>query len=579
MTWKLLDCANANPNCRAHNQTVDANPDIAGIGVIVGFLSTTCLAFCIAFTVIFLDRYERIVNFYRRRFTKNKEEYHHDVDASYWRSTAFWARVLSKNLLAFSDTQLLTGLAIQFTAMLKHCEISVYHFRIVTELAFLTTITHLLTVIALRNYFVKYRWINLPRIFFMLGNLALLGYTSFVAYSYDLAGLDISMSLACFYQGERPELKAAFGGKWAALIVGAIGGHATVILAMYWLKDPEEGDRRQWWWYFGAAFRTWFVAPVYSIYGLWMAGDGLQHTQALGTPNVEIRGDGENMWNFGQFLPVLLLALPLFAGWESFWEEKDQDRLGRFGRLSGVPRHNTANQIVGFEMQSPKGGSGPVQRHDTSSDVSVEERAIESLGPSPAHTLHHSSTSRVSVVQHFSYPSRSTPRLPQSQSSIAESPSLLSFPLPDASLGLDTNIDSQRGPRSSSHHRDWTALKNRHPKHSRSHQRRPSDFRKPRLIIEIIAQQTRLMRIRLHSTINDTFDPTQQRLLLTDRLRRKPLPDTICIAVAYTAIGENGRNHVHEIGPERRISFTVRDRAICVPWGFAEEDVQLAGYG
>jgi hypothetical protein len=33
MTWKVFDCAEHNPNCIARNQTIDANPDIAGIGV------------------------------------------------------------------------------------------------------------------------------------------------------------------------------------------------------------------------------------------------------------------------------------------------------------------------------------------------------------------------------------------------------------------------------------------------------------------------------------------------------------------------------------------------------------------
>ena len=70
----------------------------------------------------------------------------------------------------------LTGLAVQFTALLKHCELSIYHFQIVVELAFLTTVTHLLTLVALRNYFVENRWTSLPRIILMLANLGLLAY-------------------------------------------------------------------------------------------------------------------------------------------------------------------------------------------------------------------------------------------------------------------------------------------------------------------------------------------------------------------------------------------------------------------
>ena len=200
----------------------------------------------------------------------------------------------------------------------------------------------------------------------------------FIAYSYDLAGLDLSTSLACFFQGDRPRLKQAFGGKWACLIVGAIGGHVTVILAMYYLKEPDENRRKSWLWYLGAAFRTWIVAPIYSIYGIWMAGDGLKNTQALGTPTVNIVGS-EREWNFGQFLPVLLLALPLFAGWESFWEEKDEDRDNRFGRRSmraPGPTTNSHRDII--SIQAPKQTS--TERQRSSPDVSVEEKAIEGSG-------------------------------------------------------------------------------------------------------------------------------------------------------------------------------------------------------
>lgn len=354
---------------------------------------TTLFAFLIAFTVLFLDRIEDIVNFYRRHFQKDKPEYEQnhvgfDEEGPYWRSVAFWSRVLSKNLLAFSDTQLLTGLAIQFTAMIKHCSMSVYHFRIVVDLAFLTTVTHLLTVVALRNYFVKNRWINLPRIFFMLANLGLLGYTSFVAYSYDLADIALSDSLACFFHKDRPPFPAAFGGKWALLLIGAIGGHVAVIAAMYWLKDPKKSSKKGRWywyiWYIGAVLRTWFVAPVYAIYGIYMASTGLSETQALGSPpqGVHIEGN-ESEWNFGQFLPVLLLALPIFAGWESFWEEKDEDRDNRFGRPGARKSRNTMGmQSLDLGYQMKKMG------HRHSRDPSAEERYIESRHPSRADTAY-----------------------------------------------------------------------------------------------------------------------------------------------------------------------------------------------
>ncbi|KAF2682878.1 hypothetical protein K458DRAFT_56781 [Lentithecium fluviatile CBS 122367] len=444
-------------DCYTRDQIVQANPDIAGVGVIIGFLSTTCLAFLVAISVLFLDRYEKIVNLFRRNITKNEDVYEHDEKEAYWRSPTFWSRVLSKNLLALADTQLLTGLAIQFAAMLRHCDLSIYHFQIVTELAFLTTVTHLLTVVTLRNYFVKYKWINMPRIFFMLGNLALLGYTSFVSYSYDLAGLDLSTSLACFFQGERPPFRAAFGGKWAALLIGAIGGHVTVILAMYVLEDDNDNAKHQntkknsskWSWlkWIGAIFRTWIVAPIYAIYGVYMAGSGLKDTQALGNPDVRMNGS-EGDWGFGQFLPVLLLALPVFAGWESFWEEKDEDRENRFGpRGSQAGSRSALNMFDG--QKSPKS-------HQRSRDTSVEERRIESssrqrsasrVSVSPLDTPRQRSTSHISIsplpTPQFPSPLH-TPQVPTS------SPHL-SPPLPSASPNIGQGRSSPAVNRSRSH--------------------------------------------------------------------------------------------------------------------------------
>lgn len=103
----------------------------------------------------------------------------------------------------------------------------------------------------------------------MGGNLGLLGYTSFISYTYDLAGLDLSSQLACFYQGERPEFERAFQTKWALLLVGAIGGHTAVILAMYVLPETGEGKKTTFEWVkrVGEVFRTWVLTPVYAIYG------------------------------------------------------------------------------------------------------------------------------------------------------------------------------------------------------------------------------------------------------------------------------------------------------------------------
>lgn len=367
----VLKCKNIHSNCSAKDNVVSANPDIAGIGVIISFLVTTCLASFLAFVVMFLERYNAIRRFVRKSRKMPPKDYARELCT--WRTHMFWFEILSKNLLAFSDTQLLTGLAVQFTALLKHCELSIYHFQIVVELAFLTTVTHLLTLVALRNYFVKNRWTSLPRIILMLANLGLLAYTSYIAYSYGLAGLHASSSLACFYQGDRPHFKAAFAGRWGALLIGAIGGHASVMVAMYFLENKREGSWLVWW----GAIRNWIIAPIYAIYGLVFGGRALSGTQALGTPSVTISGS-EKEWGFGQFLPMLLLALPLLAGWESFREEYEKyHKKANRDRKYSLPSRNSHRNV--YEMKE-----GVIENNNPSPSQRLRSSPFPSPGLSPS---------------------------------------------------------------------------------------------------------------------------------------------------------------------------------------------------
>jgi hypothetical protein len=366
-------------------------------------------------------------------------------------------------LLVCSDIHLLMGFGIQVTGLMKkgECEMSVYHWRVIADLGFLSSVTGLLAVMGLRDNFVQKRWSNTPRVVGVLGNLALCGYTSWVAYSYDRPSLDLNMSISCL---NGAPLNAALVGRWAALMIAAIGAHGSVVLAMYVLDEPKEEERKRWWaWNIGAVFRTWVVAPVYSIYGIYMAGVGLRHTQALGTPNLRNKGS-EREWGFGQLLPILLLALPLLAGWEAFWEEKGEVRKDRSSKKdrrvekgmigSPIPKTSQHSSTETSEEGSSVESTSPIYTpYSLSPDMSEEEKRTESNGSSPeipktyhlsafkdphetyngrpgtiveeeAHTREppaprrqRSTTSRRSM--HFSYPNRALPRSSQARLSQA----------------------------------------------------------------------------------------------------------------------------------------------------------------
>lgn len=64
----------------------------------------------------------------------------------------FAARVVEKVILSLSDQLLLTGTAVLVAGFWTHCSISVYHFALVSDLAWFASTCHLTTVATLERY-------------------------------------------------------------------------------------------------------------------------------------------------------------------------------------------------------------------------------------------------------------------------------------------------------------------------------------------------------------------------------------------------------------------------------------------
>lgn len=64
----------------------------------------------------------------------------------------FWRAVVEKVILSLGDQQLLTGIAILVSGMIRHCTISVYHFAIVSDLAWFSSYVHLLSLFVLQDF-------------------------------------------------------------------------------------------------------------------------------------------------------------------------------------------------------------------------------------------------------------------------------------------------------------------------------------------------------------------------------------------------------------------------------------------
>ncbi len=88
-----------------------------------------------------------------------------------------WSEPLRKAVLAFSDQQSITGIAILVSgySQLASCQpMTVYNWQIMVDLAWFSSITHLTTLTCLRNYFQQRPALRIWRLFCMTINAAIL---------------------------------------------------------------------------------------------------------------------------------------------------------------------------------------------------------------------------------------------------------------------------------------------------------------------------------------------------------------------------------------------------------------------
>ena len=184
-SWKSMgDCAPPNISSCGNPPELQSNPDISGIGVrhlvgvlihslrffykswpgfqiLIGFSASAwfTLGFCIAYSLI------------------NDEDASNSVDIMFldkwptrWRCNSHatskaWSEALQGAVLAFSDLQVITGIAVLISAYSQiSCGLQYYHWQIAVDLAFFSSITHLTTLTCLRRYFQKRRALRVWRL-------------------------------------------------------------------------------------------------------------------------------------------------------------------------------------------------------------------------------------------------------------------------------------------------------------------------------------------------------------------------------------------------------------------------------
>ncbi|KAE9366513.1 hypothetical protein N431DRAFT_429379 [Stipitochalara longipes BDJ] len=119
-------------NCTTY-PPLQANPDISGIGVLIGFLATSYITLlcCVA---------KYILECRQKKATNSA------------RSISRWSFALENLIISLSDQQLVTGISTVIGGFSQlEWGLPVYHFQMVGNLAWFSTMTHILTLTVLRE--------------------------------------------------------------------------------------------------------------------------------------------------------------------------------------------------------------------------------------------------------------------------------------------------------------------------------------------------------------------------------------------------------------------------------------------
>ncbi|GFF25247.1 hypothetical protein IFM46972_01339 [Aspergillus udagawae] len=153
----MSDCTGVNP-CQP-------DPNIAGAGVISGFILTGTLTFIASYAVLYLRRrgsYPIASTIHQQQCGKHRRPKH---------SNGFWIRVLTAFVLQLSDQQLVTGLLLLVCGYAQYWGSSVHHgannLWTVTDVVCYSSFTHAATLLSLCPYFQRHRKLATLRVVIM----------------------------------------------------------------------------------------------------------------------------------------------------------------------------------------------------------------------------------------------------------------------------------------------------------------------------------------------------------------------------------------------------------------------------
>ncbi|KAK3367640.1 hypothetical protein B0H63DRAFT_455721 [Podospora didyma] len=142
---------------------VPADPDIAGVGIVWTFIAVTSLALVLSI----MDVLWMIAKFLNWKYQYPPDQVIEKKEQRWWGFSL--SKFCETVVMACSDQQVFTGGAYALTLRYwKGCEITAYHYNIVSNMMLLTCATHLMSVTITRNYW-RYPFLGVLRVFLVTG--------------------------------------------------------------------------------------------------------------------------------------------------------------------------------------------------------------------------------------------------------------------------------------------------------------------------------------------------------------------------------------------------------------------------
>ncbi len=288
---------------------------------------------------------------------------------------------LERFVLALSDQQLVTGLAVLIAGYTNRCSRSLYHFNIIAALGWFSSTTHLSTLAVLRAYLIDHPRVRDWRVVVMLGIFALL----VVSQTGTFTTRDTSLPIQCMFESFGPGGLGFLNTVQLILVIIFLGVSYTNRTRRLYQFDPdwsvqdwivevlarplikkndvrnlerivvttptvskaEQGatyrklqQRRRWWkhcgdwakkrsalsrrvaelWYLNREMQSSFLSEILTL--LFGVSYGISQliTNREAIPSAGLLGD-QNAMSFGQLVPLLLIALPVLAAGEVYFGE------------------------------------------------------------------------------------------------------------------------------------------------------------------------------------------------------------------------------------------------------------------